>query len=228
MDRDGNLVIEVFGEGRTDVGRYDDVCPPTNGVVPILTHKLCGKPKRMLVKRRAYAMLQQGKGRWQKVRFAKRQAYYHKTTDGVVFVLDSEGDQNKLERTRQDLEKGRDADDLSIPMAVGVAHPCIESWLLADATAIRRGLELDKSPEVPENPESLPAPCMDRDRDRNPKTVLVRAAGSTKKELSVSQKDKIATAINDLDLVRQRCPAGFGPFADEVRRHIRPLCETEA
>ena len=223
---DGNLVIEVFGEGKTDVGRHDGARPPTEGVVPILTHKLCGKPDRMLVKRRTYAMLQRPKGRWQKVKFAKRQAYYNKTTDGVVFVLDSEGDQKKLESTRKDLEKGRDAVDLSIPMAVGVAHPCIESWLLADATAIRRGLELDKSPDVPEEPESLPAFC--KDRKRNPKTVLARAAGSTKKELSANQKDRIATAINDLDLLRQRCPAGFGPFADEVQRHIRPLCEIEA
>jgi len=222
---DGNLVIEVFGEGRTDVGRHDDACPPARGVVPILTHKLCGKPANMLVKRRTYSMLQ-GKGRWQKVRFAKRQAYYNKTTDGVVFVLDSEGDRKKLESTREDLKKGRDADDLSIPMAVGVAHPCIESWLLADATAIRRGLELDNSPDVPEEPESLPAPC--KDRKRNPKTVLARASGSTKKELSADQKDSVAAAINDLDLVRRRCPVGFGPFADKVQRHIRPLCETGA
>lgn len=225
MNRDGNLVIEVFGEGRTDVGRHGDMGPPTEGLVPILTHKLCGKPERMLVKRCVYAMLE-GKGRQGKVRFAKRQAYYNKATDGVVFVLDSEGDQENLKNTRKDLEEGRDAVELSIPMAVGVAHPCIESWLLADATAIRRGLELDRSPEVPENPESLPAPC--KDSKRNPKTVLARAAGSMKKELSANKKDKIATAINDLDLVRQRCPAGFGPFADEVHRHIRPLCETKA
>ena len=220
MDGDGNLIIEVVGEGKADIGRR-----PTEGVVPILTRKLCGKPQRMLVKRRAYAMLQ-GKGRWRKVQFAKRQAHYNKTTDGVVFVLDSEGDQKKLKGAKKDLEKGRDADGLSIPMAVGVAHPCIETWLLADATAIRRGLDLHESPEVTEEPESLPAPC--EDRKRNPKTVLARAAGSAKKELSAKQKDKIATAVNDLELLRQRCPAGFAPFADEVQRHIRPLCDAEA
>ena len=224
MSPDGNVVIEVYGEGRTDVGRSEDARSPTEGVVPILTHKLCGKPERMLVKRRVYAMLE-GKGRWQKVRFAKRQAHYNTTTDGVVFVLDSEGGQKKLRETRKDLEKGRDADDLSIPTAVGVAQPCIESWLLADATAIRRGLELKESPEVPQEPESLPAPC--KDRTRNPKAVLARAAGSTKRELSAAQKDRIATALNDLDLVRRRCPLGFGPFADEVAQHIRALCDTE-
>ncbi len=223
---DGNVVIEVYGEGRTDVGRSEDARPPTEGVVPILTHKLCGKPERMLVKRRMYAMLQRPKGRWQKVKFAKHQAHYNKTTEGLVFVLDSEGDKKKLKETREDLEKGRDAIGLSIPMAVGVAHPCIESWLLPDATAIRRGLKLDTSPEVPEEPESLPAPC--KDRKRNPKTVLAQAGGSNKKELSTAQKNEIATAINDLDLLRQRCPLGFGPFADEVVQHIRPLFYSEA
>lgn len=227
MDGDGNLIIEVVGEGKADIGRHDGARRPTEGVVPILTHKLCGKPQRMLVKRRAYATLQgKGKGRWRKVQFAKRQAHYNRTTDGLVFVLDSEGDHEKLKSTKEDLEKGRDADGLSIPMAVGVAHPCIESWLLADATAIRRGLDLHESPEVTEEPESLPAPC--EDRKRNPKTVLARAAGSTKKELSAEQKDKIATAVNDLALLRQRCPAGFAPFADEVQRHIRPLFDAEA
>jgi hypothetical protein len=225
VDRDGNRVIKVYGEGKADVGCHDDARPPTEGVVSILTHKLCGKPDRMLVKRQRVAFLQQKGPRWQKVRFAKRQAHYDQTTDGVVFVLDSEGDEKKLKETKKDLEKGRDADDLSIPMAVGVAHPCIESWLLADATAIRRGLELDKSPNLPEDPESLPAPCLDR--GNNPKAVLARAGGTTKKELSAKQKDKITTAINDFDPLRKRCPAGFAPFADEVQRHIRPICDTE-
>ena len=106
-------------------------------------------------------------------------------------------------------------------MAIGMAHPCIETWLLADAPAIRRALELPETPVVPEKPEELPAPA--KDRNRNPKTVLRDIAGCKQGELGSKEKDKIATAMNDMALVRNRCPLGFAPFADEVEQHIRPL-----
>ena len=102
-----------------------------------------------------------------------------------------------------------------------MAHPCIESWLLADATAIRRGMNLARTPKVPGEPETLPAPC--QDRQKNPKTELARAADSTKKELSAKEKDEIAKAMNDMKLVSARCPQGFAPLAAEVERYILRL-----
>ena len=225
MSPDDTVVIEVIGEGKADVGNKPDLQPPTTGIVPILTHKLCGKPDHMRVKRKVLSSLQ-GKGFWQKVRFAKRQAFYTPDTQAVVFVRDSEGDETELSRIRATMEKGRDAEELPIPMAIGVAHPCIESWLLADAAAIRRGLELNGNPTVPDEPESLPAPCISR--KNNPKKILVRAAESAKNELSAKEKDKITRAMNDLDLLGRRCPLGFAPFADEVRQRVRPLFDTQA
>jgi hypothetical protein len=222
---DDTVVIEVIGEGKADVGNRADVQPPTTGIVPILTHKLCGKPNRMRVKTKVLFSLQ-GKGLPEKVKFAKRQAFYNRGTQAVVFVRDSEGGEKELSETKAAMEKGRDAEGLSIPMAIGVAHPCIESWLLTDAAAIRRGLELSSNPTVPDKPESLPAPCMSR--KNNPKAALVRAAGSAKKELSAKEKDKIARAMNDLGLLERRCPLGFAPFAEEVRKRIRPLFDALA
>jgi len=217
---DTDVVVEVFGEGKTDVGHDPRPQRPTKAVVPILLHKLCGMPDRMLVKRHGVPFLQQpgiGKGLWQKVRFARQQAFYSKS-DAAVFVVDSEGD---LKGRAGELAKGRGSGPSDLPMAVGVAHPCIESWLLADAAAIRRGLGLSKTPNVPENPEELPAPA--QDRSHNPKTELRQASGANQQELSAKDKDKIATAINDLDLLRSRCPRGFAPFADEVEQYIVPL-----
>ncbi len=223
MTHRANVVIEVIGEGRTDVGivgtqgESSEPALPDNGVVPILVHKLCGKPAQMLVKRRTYAFLRQGTTRAQKVQFAKRQALYNRSA-GAVFVLDSEGD---LKTRKKELVDGRDREHPKYPMAVGVAHPCIEAWLLADASAIRRALELSKTPAVPANPEELPAPSADR--NHNPKTVLRQIAGGGDGKLGSREKDKIAKAINDTALLRDRCPSGFAPFADEVDEHIRPL-----
>jgi len=216
---EGNLVVEVCGEGKTDVGDIPDPGPPTRGVVPILVHTLCGRPEQMLVKTRRLMHLQ-GKTLRQKVWFAKREAHDSKS-DAAIFVIDSEASDRTLPGIRQDLEDGRDAGLSQFAMAVGVAQPCIESWLLADAAAIRRALGLSATPAVPDRPEELPAPC--RDESQSPKSELARIAGSTKKELSTEEKDRIATAMNDMRLPRERCPGGFAPFADEVENRIRPL-----
>ncbi len=218
MSPSDRIVIEVFGEGKTDVGE-DESRPhrPEIGVVPILLHTLCGSPSRMFVKRYGRRFMQSKGSLKQKVRFAKRQAKYNAGTVAAVFAVDSDGD---LRKTATDLTKGRAMESGDFPMAIGIAHPCIESWLLADAEAIKRGLDLPGDPEVPEEPEKLPAPR--RDRSTNPKTVLKQAAGS-RKELSTVEKDKIAAAMRDMARVEQRCPLGFGPFADEVRQYIGPL-----
>jgi hypothetical protein len=211
------VVIVVYGEGKTEVRPADSPAPPTKGVVSILTHNLCGKPSRLRVLSKHYAHLQ-GKTRASKVWFAKRQDKLSRR-DGIVFVLDSEGD---LNGRIKELNDGRNRGFPETPMAIGVAHPCIEAWLLADADAIRRGMKLSTTPTVPTEPEKLPAPCKNP-RD-NPKTALRAAAGCTnKQELSADEKDRIATAINDFDILCNRCPAGFAPFATEVRTRIRPL-----
>jgi hypothetical protein len=214
------VVIEVIGEGRTDVGAAgassepSAPSPPNRGVVSIVLHTLCGKPDEILVTRRHYASLQ-GKSRAQKVHFAKRQAVYSPCKSaGIVFVLDSEGD---LKGRKKELTEGRDRAYPEFPMAVGVAHPCIEAWLLADAAAIGKGLNLAKTPAIPEKPEELPAPC--HDGKHNPKAILKEIA---KREISADDKDCIA-AVLDISLLRQRCPLGFAPFAEEVENHIRPL-----
>jgi len=219
---DGNVVIEIYGEGKTDVGEATTKPqPPDRGVVPILVSTLCGRPAGMLVKRYGSVFLNGQKGSLsQKVRFAKQQACYNGSA-AAVFVVDSEGGRGQLKKKTRDLTRSRDHRLPNFPMAVGVAQPCIEAWLLSDATAIRRGLELAETPRVPDEPEKLPAPC--QDTKRNPKNVLVAAAGSSKKELSTKEKDQIARSMNDMNIPRQRCPEGFAPFADEVQQHIAPL-----
>lgn len=220
MSPEQSVVVEVFGEGKTDVGHDPRPQRPIRGVVPILLHRLCGKPALLLVKRYAIPFLQQkgtGRGLHNKVTAARKLAHQNKS-HAAVFVMDSEGD---LVGRRAELAKGRDAGPSSLPMAVGVAHPCIEAWLLSDAAAIRRGLGLATTPTVPDRPEELPAPS--HDRKSNPKTELTKIAGSTKKELSTEEKDSIAAAMNDMRLPRERCPLGFAPFAGDVEDRIRPL-----
>ena len=61
------------------------------------------------------------------------------------------------------------------PTAVGVAHPCIEAWLLADAPAISRALGFTQRANVPESLNR----CRPRARtgSRIPKAAVGRCAG---------------------------------------------------
>ncbi len=213
------FVIEIVGEGKTDIGpttREPGIELPTTGVVPIFLYKLCGQPDSMRVKRRKEAFLQ-GKTLEQKVKFSKRQAKYNGAA-GAVFVFDTEGEHP---RKLQDICRGRDAEHTDFPAAVGVAHPCIEAWLLSDGRAIaRRSSQATLAEAPPESPEDLPAPC--RDKIHNPKLVLACCAGKDR-PLAMSETTAIASHMNDMDLIRARCPIGFAPFADEVMTLIRPI-----
>jgi hypothetical protein len=220
------IIIELYADGKTEIGdlKEEKVELPESGVLPRFLHKLCGSPTSMRIKCFGQAFLQKpgiGKGLQKKVQYARRQGIYNMkngTAHAAVYVVDSEGE---LKTKKKDLMHGRDLGPKDFPMAVGVAHPCIESWLLCDAHAIQRALNLSEAPPVPETPEDLPAP--QKNRENNPKTALRDAAGSLQKEISVDDKDRIAGAMNDLELVKKRCPLGFEPFAEEVEMHIRPL-----
>ncbi len=202
---DPQVVVEVVGEGKTDIG-----------VVPVFVHKICSQPTAMQFKTKRVADLQQRGGLNRKVRFAKLQA----TLSGrhaLVFVVDTEGEAPK--KIMAELNSGRDSSHPELPTAVGVAHPCIESWLLADAAAIGKALKLTISPVTPEDPEALKAPR--KDRDENPKTILGKCAG-VKGTVSTVQANAIALCI-DLSRIETICPKSFKPFADEVRANILPL-----
>ena len=203
--------VEFIGEGPTDIGK-DEPNGGISGVVPILVHKLCGSPSSLRVVRKTFASLQKG-GLERKVGFAKTQAVYNRSA-GVVFVVDTEGDHPG--KKRDELAKARDAKHLAFPMAIGVAHPCIETWLLADARQLRRA-----SDQVPNQPEKLPAP--NQDQNKNPKIVLADCVGLKKADLSAAEKWSIARSITDVTVIETACPEGFAPFAAEIRDRIAPI-----
>lgn len=210
------VIIQIIGEGKTESGRdRSDLQSPKSGVLRIIVRKLCGNPYDIKFDFKPFHSLQQG-GLDRKARFARQQAYYSNYS-GVVLVVDTDGDHPlKIES----LKKGRDSCQIPLPMAVGVAHPCIESWLLADANAIHKALDLPELPDVPDKPEELPAPC--KDRAINPKTKLGECTNS-QRGLSAKEMSSIASKIKDLNILRERCPKSFAPFADEVESRIKPL-----
>lgn len=206
------VVVEICGEGKTEVGQ--EILTPVTadvGVLPVLVRRLCLNPIEMRVVRRRSEFLQ-GKQFWQKVWFFKRNASINGSA-GAVFAVDTEGKAGVL----TELQRGRDHGLPNLPMAVGVAHPCIESWLLSDASAIRRGFNLSgPRPTVPHDPESLPAP--QANRTHNPKAELAACHPHTRHP-NLAEKSAIAEHLN-FATAEAACPS-FAAFADEVRTRIR-------
>ncbi len=207
------VVIEICGEGKTDVAKMDDAPVTADaGVVTVLARRLCDDPPTLRVKRTPLMFLQGGKPLWQKAWLFKRSAQINGSA-GCVFVMDSEGQPTTV---RADLERGRSHGLPDFPMAIGVAHPCIESWLLSDAPAVRRGLGLNQRPAVPPQPESLPAP--QANRTNNPKTALL-ACHPNNRHPNLAEKTAIAEHLT-FATAEQVCPS-FAAFATEVRERIR-------
>jgi hypothetical protein len=210
------VVLQFYGEGVTDVGpQTTKPVLASRGIVPILVYALCGSKPQLRARSAHYAHLHGKKKLWQKVKFAKRQSFYDKDVAGIVFVMDSEG----IPEVINELAQGRDAEHADFPMAVGMAHPCIEAWLLCDAKAIQQAMSLPAMPHLGTNPETLPAP--QQNRGVNPKTELKRIASVE----SAPQKEAITARIKDFSVVRAACPKGFAPFADEIEQRIKPLFE---
>lgn len=213
MSRNDTIVIDFFSDGKANLA-----------VVPPLVRAICGRPRNMYPRENPIRFLQRsesGSG-WTQKAAAARKLANHSDADGAVFVIDTEGD---LQR-REQLAAGRDLGPEEVPMVVGAAHPCIEAWLLVDATAIQRGLALDDVPQTPEEPESLPR--SKRTAGQEAKRVLKECV-KQRKPLSADAMGRIAAALNEhsLPLLRRRCPLGFAPFADEVEERIRPLFGAE-
>ena len=95
------------------------------------------------------------------------------------------------------------------PMAVGVAHPCIESLAIGRRRRpFAAAWILPRRRPFPRSPRQLPAPC--QDRDHNPKTVLREHREACEQgKLGGREKDRIAAAMNDISLLRKRCPLGL-------------------
>ncbi len=130
------------------------------------------------------------------LRFAERHDF-----DALVLVIDQDG---YPEREREIATAQRD-DRLTLPRALGVAIRTFDAWMVADERALSQCL----GREIPrqKDPEGI----------RDPKHVcrqLLDGSGNP-----MSQAELYAATANsaDLNILAERCPRGFAPFAAHLR-----------
>jgi hypothetical protein len=229
--------ILVLSEGALDHGdtfdskhaperaarRSVDGQPDRKGVVTILVRRLLeGKLNREIaeseivtralprVNRRSTAQ----SGYEYKVRDAIVEARISKCS-AVVIVVDRDSTRPGLRLTA--LAAGRVLADqqgeaLAGKTALGVAVETVETWLLADETALNAALDPRPPAATTPSPELLDGAA---GSPKHPKTQLRSLLNRGRREVAWPY-DEIAEQAR-LDALAARCPLGFAPFAAEVK-----------
>ena len=222
--------VLFLGEGYTDIGferEDEDRAPVAAGAVaPVLVRKILEQQWRRQTVRfepvpRRFGWVAVG-GLRRKVQTALARANSERF-DAVVTLTDRDGakNQGRLEAMKSGREVARNEDGNPLPCAIGLAIETIEAWVL-DPKAARDALGLETTPDDPGAPESLGGR---RGSPDHPKTVLNRWLAEVPLERFERITDAMAAIAEEVDPgeLSERCPKGFAPFADEVRRELGVL-----
>jgi len=221
--------IRFYGEGTTDVGRHKKNDPSVLQafVKNILAHLEVPNDfewegyhikKIPIHGRRGKTKTGTLSGFKRRVDAAIVDAFRKRCFNGVVFVVDHDGDKSRLE----DMIAGRDSardKNYYLPTAVGTAKYSIESWLLADRKARRDNLgksggdDIGKIEEKTRPKQKVWALLYEKylkDDDIEPKL------DEWKLKLIVAQKA-------DVEEVMKECPVSFKSFVGEVEENLLPI-----
>ena len=158
--------------------------------------------------------LNRGSGLDRKLAFALAEA----KSDGLAGLV-ATIDEDTIPGRLAQLEQARAADRERappFPLAIGQARPHGEAWLLDDAVAVRAGLGLDASTQVP-----APQQCKEPKRELEALHARSRSAGERYRESFA----RIA-ALVEVARCAQRERTGFGEFAEDVRRELGALAHS--
>jgi hypothetical protein len=129
---------------------------------------------------------------------AKRRGF-----DALVLLVDQDGER---ERSKQ-ISEAQDSEEFSqLPRAMGVAIRTFDAWMLADEMALTDVLRCPVNRQA--EPETI----------RDPKEVCASLRTNGRNQMAQSEMyAKIAQRV-DITVLVSRCPSGFRPFAERVRR----------
>ena len=229
------VILRFLGEGPQDVGPSTEECDSESverqGCIPHFVENLLNVrrrspvifarekdylPRLHLESRRARGRPRRGYKA--KVRAAIVQAHEDQI-DGIVIVVDEPASRESRRLPR--LQAGRDEarqDGVMTPCALGVAIQEIEAWLLADGRARAKHLGKAGRRPLPAHPERIP----------NPRSLFSGLYGEHRSQcesegshVPPEWRVKESCAIDArVRVLEDGCPAGFAPFAEEVRREI--------
>jgi hypothetical protein len=121
--------------------------------------------------------------------------------DAIVLVVDQDG---AAER-RRDIDDAQESPIASIRRALGVAIRRFDAWLLADEQALSGvlGMTVQRQPQI--------------ERIRDPKKTCKGLREASQRPMTQTEMYEGVAGQADLDILSERSPRGFAPFAERVR-----------
>ena len=194
------MKILIVSEGKSELGPNGE-----DGALAVLTRRLIPQDVSFVVKdvrdKSVHRHMFVGIGTplrkriegW--IRHAERNHF-----DALVLVIDRDKDKRRI----TELDKVQDDIRLALPRALGVAVRSFDAWMLADESAISTALgftvDAQKDPEANTDPKSDAESLRDR----------------SELDLGLSRLYALIARNARIDHLKQRCPKGFGPFAERV------------
>jgi hypothetical protein len=122
--------------------------------------------------------------------------------DALILLIDEDGQKQRCEQ----IQRAQESTLRQLPRAMGVAIRTFDAWMLADERALTEALGCIVARQP--NPEMI----------RDPKSGCAGLLANGQNQMAQSKMyAEIARRI-DIDILSSRCPTGFGPFAEYVRR----------
>lgn len=219
--------VLIYGDGAFELSPHGEQPPAAD----VLVRRLLGDPEGVVVACADFKPV--GHARVAEVVTtvpgAKVSAYARKVVQAITLaklkgfravVILADRDRRPNAEVVVPLMQGRDSSSLRSgypPCAIGVAVEAFDAWMIADGKAIKAaGGDAGKSHPTPENLDGKEG------TGNHPKE---RAADVFGGQQSLGEKYALVAKHLDIDLLRRCCPAGFAPFADEVRKHLAPALQ---
>ena len=119
----------------------------------------------------------------------------------LVLVVDEDGDRDRV----GEIDGAQDNTLFSLPRALGVGIRTFDAWMLADERALTGalGYTVGRQPD----PETI----------TDPKADCVKLLSRTKSDITQTRMYAAVAERTNLEVVSERCPKGFAPFAGRVR-----------
>ena len=122
--------------------------------------------------------------------------------DGVVLVTDADRNHKRID----EFDQAQASTRFEIPRALGIPVEEFDAWLLADQQALSQ--VLGKSVSMQPHPESI----------REPKEFCQELMNKYEWGGKKSEFYEAVCKRFDLEIVAKRCPKGFAPFLDRLRK----------
>ena len=134
------------------------------------------------------------------MRLAERQGF-----DTVVILVDQDDDPSRHNAA----SVAQETTYTTLPRAIGIAIRSFDAWFLADHAALSEVLSTAISMQP------------DPERHDDPKSLCQSLATLSTTEFRLRDMYSMVAAVADLNIMKQKCPKGFGVFAERVAS-LRP------